>query len=366
MTVPFLDLRVTDHALRQEILDAVGAMLDHGRILLGPEVEEFERRLAEYCGTQYAVGVGSGSIAIFFALKAAGIGPGDEVITSALSFIGTANGIALTGAKPVFVDTRSDLSIDSTLVERAVTARTRAIMPVHFTGKLCAMDRLMEIARRRGLLLIEDAAPAIGATLGGRKAGSFGLAGCLSINPMKLLNGIGETGAVVTNDEAVRDKIIALRYNGLINREYCHFVSTNGRIDTVQAAVLLRRLPRLEGIIQRRRQIAAFYQKEFAHLVEVPRDAEGGRDVYYTFTIQTDFRDALMGYLAQRGIETKVQHPLLMPEHPAYADGSPAGTYPVAARATKRLLCLPAHENMTDRQVAHVAASVQAFFTARA
>ena len=363
MRVPFLDLRVTDPTLRKDMLDAVAAVLDHGRVLLGPEVESFEEDLAAYCGTRYAVGVGSGSIAIFYALKAAGIQPGDEVITSAMSFIGTANGIALTGAKPVFVDTRADLTIDPARVAEAITPKTKAIMPVHFTGKLCAMDELSAIAARHGLMLIEDAAPAIGASLRGHKAGSFGIAGCLSINPMKLLNALGESGAVLTNDEEVRDRVVALRYNGLINREYCHFISTNGRIDTIQAAVLRKRLPLLEDVIAKRRKIAALYQDRLSRFVETPHDSAGGRDVYYTFSVQTDARDALMKYLGDCGVETKIQHPLLMPEHPAYSESFNPADFPIAKRATQRVLCIPAHENMAWEQAEHVAACVEAFFT---
>jgi dTDP-4-amino-4,6-dideoxygalactose transaminase len=363
MRVPFLDLRVTDPELRDAMLRAVARVLDHGRVLLGPEVEAFEEALARYCGTKHAVGVGSGSIAIFFALRALGIGPGDEVITSALSFIGTANGVSLAGAKPVFVDVRPDLTIDPALAERAITPATRAIMPVHFTGRLCDMEALAEIAARRGLRLVEDAAPAIGASRGGRKAGAFGAAGCLSINPMKLLNALGEAGAVLTDDPVVRDNVIALRYNGLINREYCHFVSTNGRLDTLQAAVLLERLKRLEGVIERRRRIAAYYADRLSGCVEVPREDPGARDVYYTYTIQCEGRDELAAHLARHEIETKIQHPLLMPEHPAYG-GSGAG-FPVARRATQRLLCIPAHENMTDAQAEHVAARVREFYAGK-
>jgi len=362
MRVPFLDLRVSDKAMRRELLDAVAAVLDHGRVLLGPEVELFEQELASYCGSRYAVGVGSGSIAIFYALKAMGIAPGDEVITSAMSFIGTANGIALTGAKPVFVDTRSDLTIDPSLVEQAISDKTKVIMPVHFTGKMCAMEELSQLAAHHGLALIEDAAPAIGASLDGRKAGTFGVAGCLSINPMKLLSALGEAGAVLTDSAEIRDRLIALRYNGLINREYCHFVSTNGRIDTVQAAMLRKRLPHLDEIIAKRRKIASYYQAQLAGLLDLPRDAEGCRDVYYTFSVQTDLRDGLMAYLDKQGIETKIQHPILMPEHPAYSTHRQTEQFPVAKRATQRVLCIPAHENMNWEQVEYVAWKIKEFF----
>jgi len=361
MRVPFLDLRVTDKDSRQELLDAIGMIFDHGRVLLGPEVEAFEERIASYCDTKYAVGVASGSAAIFLAVKSIGIGSGDEIITTALSFIGTANGIALTGAKPIFVDILEDLTIDPKSVERAITSRTKAIMPVHFTGKLCDMPELQALAEKYGIVIIEDAAPAIGASLNGRKAGSFGVAGCISLNPMKILNACGEAGVVVTNDREIRDRIVALRYNGLINREYCQYVSTNGRIDTLQAAILLKRLNQLEEIIARRREIAAYYRSTLADVVEVPTEREGYRDVYYTFTIKTDRRDELMSFLGERGIETKVQHPLLMPQHPAYK-AMDHGRFPVANHAVKRLLCIPAHEKMTQEQVEYVVSTILTFF----
>jgi dTDP-4-amino-4,6-dideoxygalactose transaminase len=340
-------------------------VLDHGRILLGPEVDEFERRLAAYCGTKHAVGVGSGSIAIFIALRALGIGQSDEVIVPALSFVGTANGIALAGAKPVFVDVKPDLTIDPALVEDAVTPRTKAIMPVHFTGKVCAMEELAEVAAKHGLLVVEDAAPAIGATRNGRRAGSFGAAACLSINPMKLLNALGEAGAVLTDDDKVRDNVIALRYNGIVKGEHCIFISTNGRLDTVQAAILLERLKGLEGVIERRRKIATFYQDRLSGCVQVPREAPGARDVYYTFTIQCDRRDELAAHLARQGIETKVQHSLLMSQHSPYAFQNRSGRYPVAELATQRILCLPAHENMSEEQAESTAARVLEFYGRR-
>jgi len=359
--VPFLDLRVTDEPSRRELLAAVEKVLVHGRILLGPEVELFEERIAAYCGVKYAIGVGSGSAAIFLALKALGIGSGDEVITTSLSFIGTANGISLTGAKPVFVDIREDLTINPECIEQAISSRTKAIMPVQFTGKLCAMSKIESLARKHGLIIVEDAAPAIGATMNGRKAGSLGAAGCISLNPMKLLNACGEAGVVVTNDPVVRERVIALRYNGLVDREYGHYVSMNGRIDTLQAAILLNRLDHLESIISRRREIAAYYQSAIKDVVDVPHDADGCRDVYYTFTIQSDRRDALMAFMAERGIETKIQHPLLMPDHPAHKM-SDLSRFPVGNRAVKRVLCIPVHEKMTQEQVEYTASSIREFF----
>jgi dTDP-4-amino-4,6-dideoxygalactose transaminase len=358
--VPFLDLRIADAGLRRELVAAVEQIFIHGRILQGPEQDAFEAQLADYCGTRYAVGVGSGTDALFIALRALGIGPGDEVIAPCLSFVGTANGIALAGATPVFVDVGPDLTIDVDRVARAISPRTRAIMPVHFTGKLCGIGALIDLAERHRLLIVEDAAPAIGATWRGRKAGSFSAASALSMNPMKLLNACGEAGAVLTNDPEVRDRALALRYNGVINKEFCHWTSLNGRLDTIQAAILSKRLARLEAVIERRRTIARRYHAAFANMVDLPVEADGYRDVYYTYTIQTDARDALQTYLGGRGIETKIQHEHLMPEHPAYR--ADVEGFAIGRRATRRILCLPGHENLSEEQIGYVIDSVQAFF----
>ncbi len=359
--VPFLDLRVADDAVRRELVAAVDRVLAHGRILMGPEHDAFEANLASYCGVRHAIGVGSGTDALFIALRALGIGPGDDVIVPCLSFVGTANGIALAGATPVFVDVLPDLTIDPARVSAAITPRTRAIMPVHFTGKLCRMAELVALAERHGLSIVEDAAPAVGAAWQGRKAGSFSAISALSMNPMKILNACGEAGAVLTDDAALRDRAHALRYNGVVDREWCHWVSLNGRLDTIQAAILDQRLARLDTVIERRRQTARRYNDRFARWVDVPVEAEGYRDVYYTYTIQTDARDALMAFLEARGIETKIQHGQLMPEHPAHRSGDPAD-FPVGRRATRRVLCLPVHENLTPPQIDAVIAGVSAFF----
>lgn len=359
--VPFLDLRVRDPELKAEMLGAMAAVLEHGRILLGPDVEAFEQELARYCGVRHAIGVGSGSDALFLALRAAGIGPGDEVIAPCLTFVGTANGIALTGARPVFCDVDDTLTIDPRRVASLITPRTKAVMPVHFTGRLADMAALAALCAEHGLMLIEDAAPAIGAERDGRRAGSFGALGCLSLNPMKLLNGLGEAGAVLTDDDGMAERLMALRYNGVVDREFCHWVSLNGRLDTLQAAVLRPRLRRLDDLIARRQAIAARYHQAFAGLAVLPLPRPGDRDVFYTYTLRTPRRAALAAYLAERGIESKVQHPWIIPQHPAYleADLSP---YPAALRACGEILCLPCHEHMDEDQVSRVIAAVVAFF----
>lgn len=361
MRVPFLDLRVTDPDLKAEMLRGIEAVLDHGRVLLGPEVAAFEEQLAGYCGVRHAIGVGSGTDALLLAALAAGLGPDDEVIMPCLSFVGTANGITMSGARPVFCDVTADLVMDPNRAEERISPRTRAIMPVHFTGRLADMAALEDLCRRRGLMLIEDAAPAIGADFQGRRAGSFGRLGCLSLNPMKVLNALGEAGAVLTDDDSLRDRLLALRYNGMVDKESCHFPSVNARLDTLQAAALLPRLARLEAAIARRRAVAARYDQALAGLARLPERRPGYRDVYYTYTIRTPRREALATALAGDGIETRIQHPRIIPQHPAYAEAD-LSPYSEALAAVAEVLCLPCHENMSDEQADWVAERTRTFF----
>ena len=359
-SVPFLDLRITDEHVRNELLAAVDTVFRHGRIVMGPEVQELERQVAAHCGRQYAVGVNSGTDALFLGLKGLGIGPGDEVITTSLSWIATANAIAVTGATPVFADIRDDLNIDPVSVERLITDRTKAIMPVHYTGKVCRMPDLMPLAEAHGLQIVEDASQAFDARYQGRKAGSFGTIGCFSMNPMKVFEACGEAGMVVTDDKDIYERLQALRYNGTVNRETCIETSINGRIDTLQAAILLQRLKGVEEIIRRRREIAGWYNDLLDGVVRTPGEEVDEWDVYYTYTIQAARRDELKDYLEDRGVETKIQHPILMPDQPAYRDVV-RGEFTNARRLSKQILCVPANEKVSREDVEYVASNIRAF-----
>jgi dTDP-4-amino-4,6-dideoxygalactose transaminase len=359
--VPFLDLRITDDQEHQELLAAVDNVFRHGRIVLGPEVQELESQVASRCGRKYGVGVNSGTDALYLGMKSLGVGPGDEVITTVLSWIATANSIALTGATPVFADIGHDLNIGPASVRKLITPRTKALMPVHYTGKVCRMSELMRIAEDHNLLVIEDASQAFDARYRGRRAGSFGAIGCFSMNPMKVFAACGEAGMVVTDEEAVYERLIALRYNGTVNREECVEVSLNGRLDTLQAAILLKRLGGVERITQKRREIAAWYDAQLAGVVDLPVEEEGEEDVYYTYQIRANRRDELKAFLETRGIETKIQHPILMADQPAYrhlADGE----FPNARRLVKQILCIPAHEKLTRADVDYVAGCIREFY----
>lgn len=362
--VAFLDLRISNHAERATLMAAVERVFEHGRIVLGPEVEQLERRVADQIGRLHGVGVSSGTDACYLALRGLSIGPGDEVVTTALSWIATANAIALTGARPVFADIRDDLNMDPASVERLVTPRTRAIMPVHYTGKVCDMEPLMAIAERHGLDVVEDASQAFGAEYHGRKAGGFGTVACFSMNPMKIFAACGEAGMIVTDRADLRDRLISLRYNGTINCEQCVTPSHNGRLDTLQAAILLERIDRVHDIITRRRQIACWYSQLLRDVVGTPVERPGEFDIYYTYQIRARLRDELKVFLDARGVETKIQHPYLMCQQPAYQP-QPSGGCPNGERLIREILCLPVHEKLERTDVEYVAAAVREFYETR-
>lgn len=359
--IPFLDLRVESDAERKELLSAIEQVLVHGRFILGPEVAELEKRVAAFCGRTYAVGVGSGTDALFLSLRCLGIGPGDEVITTSLSWIATANAIALTGATPVFADIGDDLNIDPASVEALVTPRTKALIPVHFTGKMCNMEALLTIADHHGLAVVEDAAQSFGASLAGRMSGSFGVLAALSLNPMKVFASCGEAGMVLTDRADLYERMLALRYNGMIDRRECIMPSLNGRLDTIQAAILLHRLTRLEDVIEKRRMHAAQYNKMLSQVVDVPTEHPEERAVYYTYTIKADQRDELQVFLEERGVETQIQHPILMPNQPAYR-GWTRGMWSNAERLLSRVLCLPVHEKLAPEDLRYISNAVLAFY----
>jgi dTDP-4-amino-4,6-dideoxygalactose transaminase len=359
MPVRFLDLRV-DADERREYLNAVDRILESGIVLNGPAVEAFESQAAAFCRVPFVVGVGSGTAALYLALRCLGIGAGDEVILPAMSFVGTANAVAAVGATPVFVDIRDDLLIDPAIIEVAISSRTKAIMPVHFTGNVCDMDAVSTIADRHALPIIEDAAPAFGASYRSQRAGTFGVLGCFSMNPMKVLGAVGEAGLVVAHTIEHAERLRELRYHGIRNKDVCLDVSLNARLDTLQAAMLSIRLKSLERNLGRRQEIADRYASHLSNIVEVPKPSAAVRHAWYHYTILCDSRDALAARLQAEGVETRVYHSRLMPQHPAHA--TPSTTYPVGSTLLDRILCLPMHAKLTDAEVDFVADRIARFY----
>jgi dTDP-4-amino-4,6-dideoxygalactose transaminase len=261
----------------------------------------------------------------------------------------------------VFADVDETLNIDPATIEPLITPRTKAILPVHFTGRLAPMREIMKIARRNGLLVVEDSSQAFGATLDDEPSGSFGDLACISLNAMKMLGGVGDAGVILTDSSEVADRLNALRHSGVVNRDCCIALSHNSRLDTLQAAVLLKRLDRHPAILASRRRIAARYDRELSQVVATPPRLDGYHDVFYTYTIRTPHRDALRAYLEERGIETKIQHPVIMNDQPAF-QGKSRGNSPRAEKLVREILCIPAHEKLTSNEQAYVVSAIKSFF----
>lgn len=364
VAVPYVALPLRVRQVKREIMAAIGRVLDHGQYVLGPEVQRFEERFAEYCGTKYAVGVSDGTTALILVLRSLGIGPGDEVITAPNSFIASASSAALLGAAPRFVDVRpDDLNMNPELLERAITSRTKAIVPVHLTGQPAAMDAILAIAGRRGIPVIEDAAQAVGSLDHGRKSGSMGHAGCFSLHPLKNLHAIGDAGVVTTNDERLYGWLVRARNHGLRNRDEIDFWSTNSRLDTLQAAVLNVMLDHLDRWIEERRAIAAEFCAELRGVVGVPDERPKCRHTYQTFMIRAERRPQLLAHLRGRGVDAKVHYPTAIPWQPA-AQGLGHGPdeFPVTRWLADRIVSLPLYAEMTKEQRRTVIDGVRSFY----
>lgn len=362
MRVDFVDLTRQYASLREEILAAFDRVSSSGTFVLGAELEAFETEFAALCGRAHGIGVGNGSDALYLALRALGIGPGDEVITAANSFVATAWVIDRTGAKIVFADVGDDMNLDPTGVADRVTERTAAILPVHLTGRVADMDALGAIARRHGLALVEDAAQAVGARRGGRVAGSFGHAAGFSLHPLKNLHVHGDGGIVVTEDADLAARMRAERNHGLVDRDHCAFWGINSRLDPVQAAIARVKLEHLEKWTARQREIAARYRSELAGVVAVPSEGQDEAPVYHRFMVRHPERDRLRAHLASRGVGSAVNYPIPLHLQPAAAGlGYRPGDLPVAERLAATILSLPCYAELRDEEVDAVIAAVRSF-----
>jgi dTDP-4-amino-4,6-dideoxygalactose transaminase len=363
--VPFVDFPAEYRRLKDEIDAAIKDVFSRGDFILRGQVQQFERNIASLTGTDYAVGVNSCTDAMFLSLKAAGIAPGDEVITVAHTFVATAAAIVHCGATPILVDIGGDFNMDVAQVEQAVSPRTKAIMPVHLNGRLCEMDKLMNIVSRRNLIVIEDAAQALGATFDGQKAGSFGLAGCFSFYPAKSLGGAGDGGIVVTNDQEFAEKIRLYRDHGRITKEEIAFFGFNSRLDNLQAAILNVKLDHLPQWIERRRELASLYHQglsEIPYLKLPPSPQTQGRffDTYQNYVVRAQERDKLIAYLEECGIEVLVSWPKPMHHHEALALGH--FRLPVTERISTEVVSLPLNTEISDEQVKFVIDSIHDFY----
>ncbi len=359
-SVAFLDLSRQHAALKRELLAVTERVLEGSRFILGPEVTALERELAILGGASDGIGVASGTDALRLALEALELGPGDEVLTPAFSFIASSSTIAMRGARPVFVDVDpSTYAMDPARAARAVTARTRALVAVHLYGHPAPMEPLVAVARAHRLAVIEDVAQAIGATIGGRPVGGFSDLACLSFYPTKNLGACGDGGMLLTSRPELAARLRRLRHHGDVAR-YRHVeLGTCSRLDELQAAFLRVKVAHLGAWTERRRAIAARYQERLAGLgLGLPTEGAGARHVYHLFTVRHPARDALARRLAADGIGTAVHYPAAAPEQPLFAGTK--GEWPEAVRAAREVLSLPCYAEMTDDEVEAVASAVRA------
>lgn len=365
MNVPFLDLQAQYHTISEEIDDCIRQVIRDTAFSGGPYVEKFEQAFARFCNCKYAVGVGSGTEALWLSLVALDVGSGDEVITVPNSFIATAEAISLCGARPVFVDVDEHFhTMNPDLLEAAITPRTKAILPVHLYGQTADMDPILSIARKHGLLVVEDACQAHGAEYKGKKAGSMGTAGCFSFYPGKNLGAYGEAGGIVTNDAGLAGKIRSLRDHGQSKKYEHQIIGSNSRMDGIQGAVLDVKLKYLQSWNSARIRHAEHYCRllEGVTGVILPAKAEYAQHSYHIFPLRTARREPLMALLKEKGIGCGIHYPVPIHLQNAYSFlGLRRGDFPIAEKLADEELSLPMFAEMTESQIEYVAEAIRNF-----
>ena len=362
MSVPLLDLKAQYATISDDIQVAVSRVIANQGFILGPEVTACESEIAAYCGARHGIGVSSGTDALLAALMALEIGPGDEVITSPFTFFATAGAIARLGAIPVFADIDPiSFNIDPDAIERVITPRSRAIIPVHLYGQCAHMDPILDLAKRHGLAVIEDAAQAIGSSYRGRPAGSMGTMACFSFFPSKNLGAFGDGGMVVTSDDQLAERLRTLRAHGSKPKYFHSMVGGNFRLDALQAAIVRVKLPYLERWTEARRRNAALYHNLLADLPDVVTpESRFERHVFNQYVIRVPERDRVQAALKERGIGTEIYYPLPLHLQECFASlGYPSGSMPQAEQAAKDVLALPIYPELRDDQIAEVAAALR-------
>ena len=365
MKVPFLDLKAQYASIKDEITVALQQVLDNTAFAGGPFVEKFEKDFASFCQCEHAIGVGSGTEALWAALLSLGVGPGDEVITAPNTFIATAEAISFCGAKPIFIDLdEQTYNLNPILLEDAITPKTKAVIPVHLFGQMADMDPIMEIARAHGLFVIEDACQAHGAEYKGRRAGSIGDVGCFSFYPGKNLGAYGEAGAIVTNNAELADKIRMFRDHGQKKKYYHSMIGWNARMDGFQGAVLSVKLKYIAEWNEARRRNAQLYNKLLAAVddVIIPMEADYNKHVYHVYAIRTKDRDTLIKTLAEKEIFCGIHYPVPLHLQEAYKFlGRGKGSFLVTERCAEEFISLPMFAELTQGQIERVTNEIKCF-----
>jgi dTDP-4-amino-4,6-dideoxygalactose transaminase len=340
-------------------------VVERGDFTLGEEVDLFEREFASLSGVKFAVGVGSGTDALFLSLKAHGIEPGDEVITTPFTFYATIGAIVTAGAKPIFVDAGEDFNINHSLIESKITNKTKAIMPVHWSGRPCDMDQIIEIGARKNIPIISDACHAIKAEYKGNKIGGLGDVACFSFHPLKNLNVWGDGGIVATNSDEVATKLRLLRNHGLVSRDQCQVFAYNSRLDTIQAVIARHMLEKIESITESRINNAHYFDEALSSIsqISIPSRDSFIKEVFHLYAIVCEDRDGLQKYLNQNGVDAKIHYPVPMHLQPAARYlGHKLGDFPTAERLAKNTISLPVHEFITKADCDRVIKLIRGFY----
>jgi len=364
--VPFVNYPLQYQNLKNEMDRAMQNVLSRGDLILRQDVEKFEKRMAHFAGVKFAVGVNSCTDALHLSLRAAGISQNDEIITVAHTPFPTIEAIVQCGAKPILVDVGEDFTMDITELEKAITPQTKGIMPVHLNGRICNMEEIIQIAEASKILVIEDAAQALGAEFDGKKAGSFGLTGCFSFYPAKILGGYGDGGLVVTNDEDVAGKIKIFRDHGQKTRTEIIYYGFNSRLDNIQAAVLNIKLKYVPNWIQRRREIANLYDQGLSDIPEVklpPKSDERFQDVYQNYVLRVLKRDELATFLKRKGIETLIKDPIPLHHHKAL--NLSHFHLPYTEQLAKEIISIPMYPELTPEQIEYTIRCIKDFYAAK-
>jgi dTDP-4-amino-4,6-dideoxygalactose transaminase len=360
-------IELPKHAHPKEMLrDIKDLLLSTGQYTLGPQVTEFENKMAERCGVKHVIGINSGTDALIMPLRVLGIGKGDEVITPPNSFVATTASIAVTGATPVFVDVAADYNIDVSLIEGAITRKTKAIMPVHLTGNPADMPKIMAIARKHKLAVIEDAAQAVGAAINGRSVGTWGNAAGFSMHPLKNLNVWGDGGFIATNSKDMDKQLRLMRNHGLVGRDEVAVFAYNSRLDTLQAIVALRLMKDLDEITDTRIKHAMYYDKALAGLsdyITIPPRMKSVKQVFHTYVVRAKNRNKLYQYLLENGVEAKVHYPVPLHLQPAAGYlGYKEGDFPECEAQAKSIITLPVHQHLNQKHLEYVVATIKKFY----
>jgi dTDP-4-amino-4,6-dideoxygalactose transaminase len=349
---------------REEYLNIIDDVLSRGDLILRQDVEDFEHAIASMVGTKYAVGLNSGTDTMFFALKILGIGPGDEVITVSHTFVASIAVIVQTGATPVLVEVKDDFLMDVDKIEEAITEKTKAILPVHLNGRVCDMDKIMEIAKKHNLYVIEDAAQALGAKFNGRYAGSFGIAGSFSLYPFKVLGCFGDGGVLTTNDEHIAEQAILMRDHGQKTKTEIVLFGWNSRLDNLQAGVLNKKLNHFPDWVEARRRIAKTYTEGLAGISQIATPSQPDEkhfDTYQNYVLKVQKRNELAAYLKENGVETLIKDPIANHKHPKL--GFDHISLPYTEQLADEIISLPLYPELTDEEVKYVIEKVREFYT---